>query len=521
MRTAIGQVEDAVDLLKHLPPQIWLLYLAGAAPMALTVLWFARQMLSGYLAERCLPEAFLCALVFLFASFVRARFARALASEIEESEANKNRAAECTLVQGCLQAVKLVVLPLAAVSVLPLPWVSAVFRNVSELANEKGATLGGTLRQAAVQASWNARAMTGAFVLCSAAGLVMFVNVFVMALLLPYVLKSMTGWETEWTRTAGAWANGNLFRVTLAVTWLLLDPLLQACAAVRNFEYRAKTDGRDLLVRLRRLAAAAVVLLCVLGGSGRPAVAVQAGEAITAQEMTRAVEQSKKGEEYAWLRPRDATGEPDWFVARLARDARRFFATVRGAFRRLGAWVEGLFAPRKSEFDPEKPGAESSAFATKLMVYVLGALIVLASIVFFARTRKNSDLARLDAQEGQISSGHVDVAADLTGGERDEEEWFKAAREHAGRGEWRLALRAMYLANLAYLGAQQMITIGRSKTNGIYERELRSRCRIVSVREAFTRTNREYERVWYGTHAATPEMHASFELDVRAVRSLE
>lgn len=55
------------------------------------------------------------------------------------------------------------------------------------------------------------------------------------------------------------------------------------------------------------------------------------------------------------------------------------------------------------------------------------------------------------------------------------EGWLGLAREQMAKGEWRLALRALYLANLARFAAEGWVTLVKSKTNLDYERELRRR----------------------------------------------
>jgi hypothetical protein len=77
--------------------------------------------------------------------------------------------------------------------------------------------------------------------------------------------------------------------------------------------------------------------------------------------------------------------------------------------------------------------------------------------------------------------------------------WLALAREQMAKGEWRLALRALYLATLARHAADGLLTLAKFKTNLDYERELRRRAVLqpeVPVRFAAHRLN--FETVWYG-----------------------
>jgi hypothetical protein len=77
--------------------------------------------------------------------------------------------------------------------------------------------------------------------------------------------------------------------------------------------------------------------------------------------------------------------------------------------------------------------------------------------------------------------------------------WLALAREQAARGEWRLALRAVYLATLARLAAEGFISLAKFKTNMDYEREVRRRALSrEEISAAFSLRRREFEDVWYG-----------------------
>lgn len=520
--SALAQVENAIDLLKRLSAGAWLLYLSGAVPMTMVVLWFARDMLTPENADRCLPDALLCAAVFLFASFWKARFAHRLALTLddrsESAEIDRNNALQCAFIQGCLQTVKLAVLPLATISVLPLPWTSTLFRSVSAESNRQGATVSNTLRRAAAQASANTGSGALVFTICAGAGLVAFANLFLMSLLLPQLLKSFTGVESEWTRTGGSWFDGNLFRAVLALTWLLVDPLLQACSAVRRFEYEARADGRDLLLQLRRLPYA-TVLLVVLAFGYCPAQASQdrTHPSLTADEVTRAIEKAKAQDEFAWLKAPRPTPHDNWFGARLVRDGQRVLARLAEWRRQVEHWLDEIFRRDRDSSNPSKPEYKIAGRELRWLLYAASAVLAIAVIVLLIRTRRRRAASALDGTVPS-STGAIDVAAELLASEHGEEEWLATARAHAERGELRLAVRALYLSNLAYLGAQHLIGIQRSKSNGIYERELRSRCRSDSVVRSFAHANRAYERVWYGSYEVTPELHLEFERNGRLVR---
>jgi hypothetical protein len=75
------------------------------------------------------------------------------------------------------------------------------------------------------------------------------------------------------------------------------------------------------------------------------------------------------------------------------------------------------------------------------------------------------------------------------------------AEELTAKGELRLAMRALYLATLAYLAEHQMITIEIYKSNREYEQELRRRAHErEELLTIFAKSLNLFERVWYGMY---------------------
>ena len=87
-----------------------------------------------------------------------------------------------------------------------------------------------------------------------------------------------------------------------------------------------------------------------------------------------------------------------------------------------------------------------------------------------------------------------------------EDEWLKLARELAGRGDWRLALRALYLGTLGHLAARELVSLARFKSNRDYQLEVARRARgNPDLRRAFEENVARFDRVWYGLYAVSSE----------------
>jgi hypothetical protein len=91
------------------------------------------------------------------------------------------------------------------------------------------------------------------------------------------------------------------------------------------------------------------------------------------------------------------------------------------------------------------------------------------------------------------------------------EDWQTRAVRLADGGDYRLAIRSLYLALLVALHRRQFIAYDESKTNWEYETELRAKLRRRRVKdtghlEAFTRLTGVFDLVWYGERDADRTM---------------
>jgi hypothetical protein len=77
--------------------------------------------------------------------------------------------------------------------------------------------------------------------------------------------------------------------------------------------------------------------------------------------------------------------------------------------------------------------------------------------------------------------------------------WLNLARELTRKGSFRLALRAFYLAILAFLAQQDMIVIAKYKSNRDYESELRRRAHErKDIIDLFSGCVHYFDKAWYG-----------------------
>jgi len=112
-------------------------------------------------------------------------------------------------------------------------------------------------------------------------------------------------------------------------------------------------------------------------------------------------------------------------------------------------------------------------------------------------------------------------AEDLTPDRLPEERWLELADECLRGENFRLALRALYLANLAWLGRSEFLTIDAGKTNREYEWELKRRARAFpEARSLFAGNVEAFERAWYGLHEVSREDVGEFRGRVEQMKAI-
>jgi len=111
----------------------------------------------------------------------------------------------------------------------------------------------------------------------------------------------------------------------------------------------------------------------------------------------------------------------------------------------------------------------------------------------------------------------VDLPPDLL----QEETWTMLAERSLSEQNYRFALRAFYLAGLAWLGRLGVLTIYSGKTNQEYQAELARRMRAVPQASGLFASNvAAFECAWYGEHQVTTEDVENFCERTRGLKNL-
>src|SRR5260370_29515092 len=158
-------------------------------------------------------------------------------------------------------------------------------------------------------------------VLCivTAIAIVVFLNVGVLILIVPQLLKSFLGIDTPLTRSMALPFNSTFLAITAALTYALVDPLVKAIYVLRCFYGESLATGEDLKAQLKAIAAALALMIGLFGASAvyaQPASPAPAASGPPVQDLNRSIDDVLKHPNFSCrLPPPMQTSQPhNWFV---------------------------------------------------------------------------------------------------------------------------------------------------------------------------------------------------------------
>ena len=506
-RSAFDTLDDGFHLLRELPANAWVFYFLGTVPFLLALLWTVTETNILYTRQRGLENSFLCAGAFVWMQFWRVRFAGMLEKQLRPDVVEPWTAARvvrCVCIQAGLQSVKLIVLPLAALATLPYAWVVGFFQNAVVLASRPEISTAELVRESGRLATPNQRQLWILMAVLASMGVFVFLNITILVLILPALVKMLFGIENELTRGTGNPFTWRLLQIACGGTWLLAGPLTQAVFVQRVYAAESTTSGADLLAALRKLTIVAAAVVCFVG-IGRADV--------PAPELQKNIERVLQERQYSWQESdKDEAAESHTgFLNGLVQSVRNGLQSIGRAFEAFGEWLRHVFEQESGE--PADGKTKPPAQALRWIIFALIGGIAIGLVVFFVRSQP------VPVPAPEVATATIDLedeavqAADLP-----EEGWLAMARECAGRQDYRLALRAVYLATLAHLGQKNLLALGTAKTNRDYVRELRRRAANEQLQQVFGQSVRSFEASWYGRHEAGESGFEEFQRNFETLR---
>jgi hypothetical protein len=552
---AVELLDEAAALLRRAPLPVVAIYLLGALPFWLGVIYFCFDMVQSANAEARMPgEALALAVLYFWMKTCQAVFARQLLDLIEgagEEPWTLARWLRTALLQVIVAGSLPVVYPLALIATIPFAWVNAFYHNVSVVATGPRSTLGESCREAAELARLWPKQNHLALGILLLAAFVLMLNLAILIFSLPRLLNSLLGIETVLDESVGTWNNSSFYLCLFVFCYLLLNPLNKAVFVLRCFYGRSRTSGADLRANLRRrretavlprvVAVAALLLVALPGHAGAAASAPASASSpsspgsasvtpppsptassTNAGDLNRAIDRTLQKDEFAWRMPRaEGTIEHAGFFMKLLNRVGKFLDYVwDGIGKMLGKLFDWILGQQRDRDAAEHAGMMFAGFPWRALVILLAVLALgfLLSVAVRHWRRTHLESAQVLRTITPIRS--VDLEDDnVQADELPEDSWLALAQQLIEKGELRLALRALYLATLSALARRELVRLAVTKSNRDYLAELTRRLRGETSVVPFFRDNvRLFEASWYGTHDVTDAVIEAMRSNQQQVR---
>jgi len=509
---AIRLLEDAVELLRQTPSGTVIAHWIGSVPFALGLLLAWATVTNTRTTDaRWAGASLVLALLLLWMNCCRTVYAsklRAYLRGVPGDPWTARRVFRMIAMQSVLGASKLLVLPFSLLILFPWAKTVASYRTSAVVADREELTSREAVAQARRLADFRPAQTWAILALLLLLQIVVTLNVAIVLAVLPQIVRVLTGYESTFSRSGVYFAlNPIFFLLSLAVSWLVFDPFAQAVYCVRAFEAESRETGEDLRCGLRRIRVpsplvAALALLVV--------IAPQARAEVSPSELETAVHHAMQAPDYDWRFPPApaAANTPGIIkiVDRMVAVIRRGADAVGKVVGRLFRWImDQLFPNTTGKTTGAPPGA-----GLNWTVAALIALVVCAGALFAWQRQRRRHARPRPTAPGPAASIRLD-APDLSADALSEDRWMELAERSIAEQNFRFALRALYLASLAWLGRREVLSIQPGKTNHDYENELSRRTRAFpAARGLFAGNVSAFERAWYGLHAVSAEDTANF-----------
>lgn len=539
-RSGIDLAEEALFLLRHSPAPIIFSYLVGAIPFIHGLLYFWTDMSRSPVAAKHVgAAAFGMTALYVWMKFWHSVFSIRLLSNLRgeiPERFSASRIFRMITAQLSVQPYGLFVIPFCLVAILPFPWAVAFFHTFSITGDGVHKDLRSALKRSWSLASrWQGQNNWFVF-LTVTFSLAIFAGIAISMVFIPSLINTLFGIESVFTRGGYvALMNSTFFAIAVALTYLCVNPIVKTAYVLRAFYGEAIQSGADLQAELRVLPPVqrresiplskalifSAVLFAITSVCG---IASADQETVAPEKLDESIERVIQQREYQWRIPREETD--------LENDNNVFIDFLLGVNRTIGDWLRPIGRYIKKAWDwflkklfPD-PGRNSNAPPAPIsnQTILLSILIALAATILgyliyrILKNRQKEDV--VVAQE--IPAAIPDLEDESTIADQyPEEGWLELARDYMDRGEFRLAMRALYLSTLALLSRRGVITITKSKSNREYNRELQRKAQMnTDLLDAFQENLFLFERSWYGKHEVNTEILTRFNQNQERIRTV-
>ncbi len=344
----IPLLEEAVHVLRRTPRSTLVCHLLGTMPFALAVLLFWNDVNNPHTSDATVGrDSVVLTLLLVWMNCWRAVFAGRLRRQLSASADTPwtwPRIWNLVAGQAFLGATKLVLLPLSLLTLFGFAWTVAFYRSATALADRGDLDPTGIMARASHLARLDRRQGWLILPILAFLWLLFTVNLALTLAFLPQLIRTLTGYESQFSLSGGFYIFTPLFLwSTLAISWMIFDLFIQAVYCLRSFHGESITTGEDIRAGLRMLASTVAVLLLLV-------LAPIYGRAQTpSRQLERSVRQAMQSPEYDWTAPAQTAAVPPgapWlvrFTDRAIEGLKSIFSAIGRAIDAFFDWLRKLF----------------------------------------------------------------------------------------------------------------------------------------------------------------------------------
>ena len=514
-KSAILILEEAGQLLRKAPLFLLSSYYIGTLPFILGLFYFWADMSRSADAKSYHAVASLgMAVLYIWMKCWQVVFAARVKMRISGQPAPRwslQRMLTLVTTQTLIHATAFFVLPLAALIAIPFGWCYAFYQNITAEAIMEAGDLKTLCKKAWFQAKLWPRQNHMLLAIFFIFGVVVFLNVAGAIYVLPHLLKKYFGIESMFTLSGSHVINTTFWVVTIGISYICINPLIKTVYVLRCFYGAALKSGDDLKTELKTLMSRrsrvviGLFVVALLAGSPIPVMATQT-HFTSPDALDRSIDEVMAQREFTWRMPREMIAEDEkaskgpiasvaaWVIEKLGQAIKAVINWID----KLMDWLIDLL-PTGDQRTTSSDANWISSVRVAVFVLLIGLLCALVYILWRSWMRRQTALAEMVAAAVDSTPNLEDD--DTTADDLPVNRWLELAHDLTAKGSWRLALRAFYLATLADLAENELITIEKFKSNREYENELHRRAhQKEGLLKAFSNSREVFERVWYGMY---------------------
>ena len=168
-------------------------------------------------------------------------------------------------------------------------------------------------------------------------------------------------------------------------------------------------------------------------------------------------------------------------------------------------WVQKIFDAFTNLTDRLAYAIQNAVYYGRVPLIMIGVIIFILSLFFISR-----NLSRSLVREAELAAESSDSDAALTS-----KGAMQRAQTLSSQGDYRNAVRYLYLSSLLILDEQGLLRYDRSRTNREYLRSISSKPQLADpLRDVID----VFDRVWYGFEAVDDETYQSYVKHVDELR---